>query len=79
MSIGTTWTSDRDRIDRIERKLNRIGRSILFGIALVAILAAIVTEPYYDSLVFRHGVLVAAAFTVVVVVALLWARTPFRD
>jgi hypothetical protein len=79
LSIGTTWTSDRDRIDRIERKLNRIGRSILSGIALLAILAGIVTEPYYDSLVFRHGALVAAAFTVVVVVALLWARTPFRD
>ena len=71
--------SENDRLDRIERKLNRIGRSVLFGIALVAIAAAIFTEPHYDSLVFRHGVLVAAAFTVVVVVALLWARAPFRD
>lgn len=79
MSIGTTWTSDRDRIDRIERKLNRIGRSILFGIALLAILAAIIAEPYYDSRVFGHGDLVAAAFTVLVVAALFWARTPFRD
>ena len=71
--------SEHDRIDRIERKLNRIGRSILFGIALLAILAAVVIEPYYDSLVFGHGVLVAAAFTVVVMAALLWARSPFRD
>jgi hypothetical protein len=63
----------------IGSKLNRIGRSILFCTALVAILAAIVTEPYYDSLVFRHGVLVAAAFTAVVVLALLSGRTPFRD
>lgn len=79
MSVGTAWMSEHDRIDRIERKLNRIGRSILFGIALVATVAAIVTEPYYDLLVFGHGVLVVAAFTVAVVVALLWARTPFRD
>jgi Na+/proline symporter len=79
MSVGTAWMSEHDRIDRIERKLNRIGRSILFGIALVATVAAIVTEPYYDSLVSGHGFFVAAAFTVVVVVALLWARTPFRD
>ena len=71
--------SENDQLDRLERKLNRIGRSILFGIALVAILAAIVTEPYYDSLVFRHGALVAAAFTGVVVVAFLRARAPFRD
>ena len=58
--------SEHDRLDRIERKLNRIGRSILFGITLLAILAAIVTEPYYDSMVFGHGVLVAATFIVVV-------------
>ncbi len=70
--------SEHDRLDRIERKLNQIGRSILFGITLLAILAAIVTEPYH-SMVFGHGVLVAATFIVVVVVALWWARTPFRD
>ena len=39
--------SEHDQLDRIERKLNQIGRSILFGITLLAILAAIVTEPYY--------------------------------
>jgi hypothetical protein len=43
--------SDRDRLDRIERKVNRIGRFVLFAIALAAILAAIAGEPYYSGLV----------------------------
>jgi Na+/proline symporter len=71
--------SDRDRMDRMERKLNRIGRFVLFGIALLAIVLVVVTEQYYDALVFGYGNVVATTSIVVVLLYLLWARVPFRD
>jgi Na+/proline symporter len=66
-------------MDRMERKLNRIGRFVLFGIALLSILVAVVTEQYYDRLVYGYGNAVAATFIVLVLLFLLWARVPFRD
>jgi Na+/proline symporter len=66
-------------MDRMERKLNRIGRFVLFGIALLSILVAVVTEQYYDHLVNGYGNVAAAIFIVLVLLFLLWARIPFRD
>jgi hypothetical protein len=71
--------SDRDRLDRIERKVNQIGRFVLFGIALVAILAAVVEEPHYNNLVFGFGNVIAGSAAVIVLTFFLWARAPFRD
>jgi uncharacterized membrane protein YccC len=52
---------------------------VLFGIALAAMLAAIVGEPYYNRLVFRYGDTAAATAAVIVLAFFLWARTPFLD
>ena len=71
--------SDRDRLDRIERKINRIGRLVLFGFALLVIVGAILAEGYYDHLVYGYGNTVAAAVVVIALVFFFWARTPFRD
>jgi hypothetical protein len=71
--------SDHDRLDRIERKINRIGRFFLFSLALVLIAAAILAKGYYDPLVSGYGNTVAAAFAVIALLFFFWARSPFRD
>jgi hypothetical protein len=71
--------SDRDRLDRIERKINRIGRFVLFGVALLAILVAVSTVQYYDRFIDGYGSMAATIFVVVVLLFLVWARAPFRD
>jgi len=71
--------SDHDRLDRIERKINRIGRIALLGVALFLIAAAFLAKGYYDPLVFGYGNTVAAAFVVIALVFFFWARSPFRD
>jgi Na+/proline symporter len=71
--------SERDRMDRIERKLNRIGRFVLFAIGLLALLVAMVTERFYDDFVFGYGRTIAAVFVVLIIVIVAWARIPFRD
>ncbi len=62
--MGTGLMSDRDRLDRIERKINRIGRFVLFGIALFFVAAAVLAEGYYDRLVIGYGNVIAAALVV---------------
>jgi hypothetical protein len=71
--------SDRDRLDRIERKINRIGRFVLFGVALLVISAVVITEQYYDRFVDGYGNTVAVVFAALVILFYIWARTPFRD
>jgi membrane glycosyltransferase len=77
--MGTGLMSDRDRLDRIERKINRIGRFVLFGLALFLVAAAVLAEGYYDRLVIGYGNVIAAALVVIVLVFFVWARAPFRD
>jgi hypothetical protein len=71
--------SDRDRFDRIERKINRIGRFVLFGFTLLVIVGAVLVAGYYDHLVFGYGNAIAAAVIVIALVFFFWARMPFRD
>ena len=71
--------SDRDRLDRIERKINRIGRFVLFGLALFLVVAAFLAKGYYDPLVFGYGNTVTAAVVVIALLFFFWARSPFRD
>jgi hypothetical protein len=70
---------DHDRLDRIERKINRIGRLVLSGFALLVIAGAILAEGYYDPLVYGYGYIVAAAGVVIALAFVFWARAPFRD
>jgi hypothetical protein len=77
--IGAVSMSERDRMDRIERKLNRIGKSVLFGIGLLLIVVAAFTETYYNQYVFGYGRAVAAAVAVVIIAVIWRARIPFRD
>ncbi len=71
--------SDRDRLDRIERKINKIGRFVLFGFALLVIAGAILSEGYYDHLVYGYGNTLAATVVVITLVFFFWSRAPFRD
>jgi hypothetical protein len=71
--------SERDRLDRMERKLNRIGRFVLLSVALLAVLAATVTEQYYDPYVLGYGWYIASAFAGVVILLALVSVNPFRD
>jgi hypothetical protein len=71
--------SERDRMDRIERKLNRIGRFVLYGIGVLSILVIVFTEEYFDQVVYGYGRTVAVTAGVVIIIIIWWARTPFRD
>jgi uncharacterized membrane protein YraQ (UPF0718 family) len=66
-------------MDRIERKLNCIGRFVLFGIGLLSFLVVLVTERYYDRLAFGYGNAASAVLVAIITVVLLSARVPFRD
>lgn len=76
---GAGLMSDRDRLDRIERKINRIARIVLLGLALFVIAAALLAKDYYDPLVSGYGKTVAATVVVIALVFFFWARAPFRD
>lgn len=71
--------SDHDRLDRMERKLNRIGKCVLFGIALFTILVAIEMQRVSTDLFFGYGRLALWSFIGATMVMLLFARAPFRD
>lgn len=71
--------SDHDRLDRMERKLNRIGKCVLFGIALFAVLLAVETQTLSTDLFFGYGRPALWSLVGVTMVMLLVARAPFRD
>ena len=71
--------SDHDRLDRMERKLNRIGKYVLFGIALFAALLAVEMQKMSGDVFFGYGRFVLWSFVGVMTVMLLVARVPFRD
>jgi hypothetical protein len=77
--MGTARMSDHDRLDRMERKLNRIGKYVLFGIALFTVLLAVEMQKISGDLLFGYGRLALWSFIGVTTVMLLVARTPFRD
>jgi hypothetical protein len=71
--------SDNDRLDRMERKLNRIGKYVLFGIALFTILLAVEMQKMSSDIFFGYGRFALWLFIGIVTVVLLVARAPFRD
>jgi hypothetical protein len=77
--MGTARMSDHDRLDRMERKLNRIGKYVLFGIALFVVLLAVEMQKMSSDIFFGYGRLALWSFIVVMTVMLLVARAPFRD
>jgi hypothetical protein len=71
--------SDHDRLDRMERKLNRIGKYVLLGIALFTVLLVLEMQKVSTGLLFGYGPLALWSFVGVMAVILLLARAPFRD
>jgi hypothetical protein len=77
--MGTAQMSDHDRLDRMERKLNRIGKYVLIGIGLFTVMLAIDMQRLSGDMFFGYGRLVLWSFIGVMTVVLLVARAPFRD
>jgi hypothetical protein len=77
--MGTARMSDHDRLDRMERKLNRIGKYVLFGIALFTVLLGVEMQKMTGDIFFGYGRFALWSLIGVVTVMLLVARTPFRD
>ena len=77
--MGTARMSDHDRLDRMERKLNRIGKYVLFGIALFMVLLAVEAQKLSGDIFFGYGRFAVWSFIGVMTVMLLVARAPFRD
>ena len=77
--METARIPDHDRLDRMERKLNRIGKYVLFGIALFTVLLAVEMQRMPGDIFFDYGRFALWSFIGVMTVMLLVARTPFRD
>ena len=77
--MGTAGMSDHDRLDRMERKLNRIGKYVLFGIALFTVLLAVDMQQLSAELFSGYGRVALWSFIGVTMALLLVARAPFRD
>jgi hypothetical protein len=77
--METARMPDHDRLDRMERKLNRIGKYVLFGIALFTVLLAVEMQKFSSDLFFGYGRFALWSFIGVMTVMLLVARAPFRD
>jgi hypothetical protein len=77
--MGTVRIPDHDRLDRMERKLNRIGKYVLFGIALFMVLLAVEMQKVSSDVFFGYWRLAVWSFIGVMSVMLLVARAPFRD
>ena len=71
--------SDHDRLDRIERKLKRIGKYVLFGVALFTVLLAVEMQNMSSDIFFGYGRFALWSFVGVMTVMRLVARAPFRD
>jgi hypothetical protein len=63
----------------MERKLNRIGKYVLFGIALFTVLLAVDMQQLSTELFSGYGRLALWSFIGVTLAMLLVARAPFRD
>jgi hypothetical protein len=71
--------ADRDQLDRMERKINRIGRFVLLGIVLIAVVIGNAIRLLPDVWVQGYGWQAGAAFIAAAVLLMLIARAPFRD
>jgi len=71
--------SDHDRLDRMERKLNRIGKYVLLGLGLFTALLVLEMQKLPNDVFFGYGRLAIWSFIAVMAVVLLVARAPFRD
>jgi multisubunit Na+/H+ antiporter MnhB subunit len=71
--------ADQDQLDRMERKINRIGRFVLLGIVLIGVVIANNIRLLPDGWVQGYGLQAGAAFIALVILAMLAARGPFRD
>ena len=71
--------SDHDRLDRMERKLNRIGKLVLLGITLYTFLIVLELERQPIDLFYGYGTLASAAFIGAIVIFVIAARAPFRN
>jgi hypothetical protein len=63
----------------MERKLNRIGKYVLFGIALFVVLLAVDMQRVSTGLFFGYERLALWSFIGLTTIVLLVARAPFRD
>lgn len=77
--MGTAQMSDDDRLDRMERKLNRIGKYVLYGIALFTVLLVLQMRNLSPDILFGYGRWAIWSFVAAMAVMLLVARAPFRD
>jgi hypothetical protein len=78
-SVGTAQMSEHDRLDRMERKLNRIGKYVLLGIGLFAMLLLLQMQNLANDVFFGYGRVAIWSFVAVTAIVLLIARAPFRD
>jgi hypothetical protein len=63
----------------MERKLNRIGKYVLLGIALFTVLLVLEMQKVSTGLLAGYGSLALWSFVGVMAILLLVARAPFRD
>ena len=77
--METARRSDHDRLDRMERKLNKIGKYVLVGIALFTVLLAVEMQKMSSDIFFGYGRFALWLFIGIVTIMLLVARAPFRD
>jgi hypothetical protein len=77
--MGTIQMPDHDRLDRMERKLNRIGKYVLLGIALFTVTLVLEMQKLSGDMFFGYGRLAVWSFVVLMTIVLLAARAPFRD
>jgi hypothetical protein len=63
----------------MERKLNRIGKYVLFGIALFVVFLAVDMQRVSTDLFFGHERLALWSFIGLTTIMFLVARAPFRD
>ena len=68
--------SDHDRLDRMERKLNRIGKYVLFGIALFTVLLAVEMQKMSSDIFFGYGRFALWSFIGVMTVMLAGGARP---
>lgn len=68
-----------EQLDRMERKINRIGRFVLVSIVLIALLIANQIRLLPDDWVQGYGWEAGAAFIVLMLLLMMIARAPFRD
>lgn len=68
-----------NQLDRMERKLNRIGNFVLLICALAALIVGLEMQRFSDDFFFGYGRIAGWTFIAVIVVVAVISRQPFRD